>query len=80
MLNRDSIIRMARVAGLPEAIIEMTPEAFERFAFAIAAHENEHCAKLLESTDLGALKNDPLTQLWIAGVLNSFAKAIRERT
>ena len=38
-MNREDIIRMAREAGLPEAIIEMTPAAFERFAALVAAHE-----------------------------------------
>lgn len=49
MLDREKIVRMARSVGLPEAIIEMTPEAFERFAFVIAAHENEECAKVCEA-------------------------------
>lgn len=31
-MTQDEIIEMAREAGLPEAIIEMTPIAFERFA------------------------------------------------
>ena len=38
-MNRDDILRMAREAGLPEAIIEMTPAAFERFAAFVAARE-----------------------------------------
>jgi hypothetical protein len=37
MKHTNDIIRMAREAGLPEAIIEMTPVAFERFAALVAA-------------------------------------------
>ena len=48
-MTREEIIRMAREAGLPEAIIEMTPAAFERFAALIAAHEREECAKIAET-------------------------------
>jgi hypothetical protein len=43
-MNRDDIIKMAREAGLPEAIIEMTPVAFERFAALVAAQEREKVA------------------------------------
>ena len=45
-MNRDNIIRVARESGLPEAIIEMTPAAFERFAKLVAEHEREECAKI----------------------------------
>jgi len=47
-MTRDDIIRMAREAGLPEAIIEMTPIAFERFAALVAAAEREACAKVCD--------------------------------
>lgn len=46
MLNQEDIIRMAREAGLPEAIIEMTPAAFERFAALVAAHERERLVQV----------------------------------
>jgi hypothetical protein len=83
-MTRDDVIRIAREAGFnleQGFLLRVTgiDEDLERFANLVAAHERERCAKLLESTDLGALKNDPITQLWLAGILNSFAKAIRDR-
>ena len=47
-MTQDEIIEMARQSGLPEAIIEMTPIAFETFAMLVAQHEREACAKLCE--------------------------------
>jgi len=40
-MTKEEIIEMAIKAGLPEAIIEMTPIAFERFAKLIAEKERE---------------------------------------
>ena len=37
-MTRDDIIKIALEAGLPEASIEMTPVAFERFAALVAVH------------------------------------------
>ena len=37
-MTKEEIIEMARQAGLPEAIIEMTPIAFESFARLVAKH------------------------------------------
>ena len=48
-MNKEEIIEMARQAGLPEAIIEMTPIAFESFAKLVAEHEREACAKVCDS-------------------------------
>ena len=47
-MTQDEIIEMARQSGLPEAIIEMTPIAFETFAMLVAQHEREACAKLCD--------------------------------
>ena len=44
-MTQDEIIKMARQSGLPEAIIEMTPIAFETFAMLVAQHEREACAE-----------------------------------
>ena len=44
-MDRDEIIKIALEAGLPEASIEMTPVAFERFAALIAAEEREKVAR-----------------------------------
>ena len=40
-MTQDEIIEMARQARLPEAIIEMTPIAFETFAKLVAAKATE---------------------------------------
>jgi len=48
-MTQDEIMEMARQAGLPEAIIEMTPIAFEVFAKLVATKEREACAKLCET-------------------------------
>ena len=47
-MDRDDIIKIALESGLPEASIEMTPVAFERFAALVAAHEREACAELCD--------------------------------
>ena len=43
------------------------------------AKEREACAKLLETTDLGGLKDNPAIQSWFAEILLAYAKAIRAR-
>ena len=49
-MTKEEIIELARQAGLPEAIIEMTPIAFERFAKLVAEKEREECAKMFEKS------------------------------
>ena len=44
-MDRDDIFKIALEAGLPEASIEMTPVAFERFAALVAAEEREKVAR-----------------------------------
>ena len=41
--------------------------------------EREACAKLLETTDLGGLKDNPEMQSWVAEILLAYVKAIRAR-
>ena len=41
--------------------------------------EREACAKLLEITDLGGLKDNPAMQSWVADMLLAYVKAIRVR-
>ena len=40
-MNREDIIRMAREAGFPEAILELSPIALERFAALVASAERD---------------------------------------
>jgi mitochondrial fission protein ELM1 len=78
-LNREDIIRMAREAGLPEAIIEMTPVAFERFAALVAAAEREACAKVCDDRVTAyRYATDPWAQEHIDEARH-LAKAIRAR-
>jgi len=70
-MTQDEIIEMARQAGLPEAIIEMTPIAFEAFAKLVAQKERESCAKYVESLYVG---DAPLTT-----VMGAIGDAIRAR-
>ena len=58
-MTKEEIIEMARQAGLPEAIIEMTPIAFERFAKLITEKEREKfCAVLRQLHDSYSLTSD----------------------
>jgi len=58
-MTKEEIIKMARQAGLPEAIIEMTPIAFEHFAKLIAEKEREKfCAVLRQLHDSYSLTSD----------------------
>jgi hypothetical protein len=70
-MKQDEIIEMARQAGLPEAIIEMTPIAFETFAKLVAAKEREACAKLCEEYET----NNDIADTW----LNIVSEVIRAR-
>ena len=54
-----------------EKAIEMLKPAIEA--------EREACAKLLEKTDLGGLKDNPAMQSWVAEMLLAYAEAIRTR-
>jgi hypothetical protein len=46
-MTREDIIRMAREAGLDPDLWNYT-DAFERYAYLVAAHEREECAKVCE--------------------------------
>jgi hypothetical protein len=51
----------------------------EAFAKLVAEKEREACAKLLETTDLSGLKDNPAIQSWVAEMLLAYVKAIRAR-
>jgi len=56
-MTKEQIIEMARQAGLPEAIIEMTPVAFERFAKLVAEKERIACANIADAYVDGLERN-----------------------
>jgi len=68
-MTQDEIIEMARQAGLPEAIIEMTPIAFETFAKLVAAkaiaelESQEPVAWLLTDKNINSLQVDSIQRL-----------------
>ena len=73
-MNRDTVIALAREAGiLPEANPVM-PQLLERFAALVAAHEREECAKAIDdSANICAPGS-------IQTVLREQARCIRSRT
>ena len=88
-MTQDEIIEMARQSGLPKAIIEMTPIAFETFAMLVAQHEREACAKVCDlalfqcqetMNELDATEH--IAQCIVQGAMNQAVKlsnAIRAR-
>lgn len=50
-MHRDTIIRLAREAGVIDEFDDMFPR-MERFAALVAAHEREACAKVCEKDGL----------------------------
>ena len=69
-MNKEDIIRMAREAGFPEAILELSPTALERFAALVASAEREACVKVCDDLDAWNM-DDPAS---------TAAKAIRARS
>jgi hypothetical protein len=49
-MTQDEVIDMAIQAGLPEAIIEMTPIAFKVFAKLVAAKKQEDIIQIIKET------------------------------
>jgi hypothetical protein len=90
MMKNEEIIEMARQAGLEIVVgesldgkvktVRMPPiNLLETFAKLVAEKEREACAKLLETTDLGGLKDNLAMQSWVADMLLAYVKAIRAR-
>ena len=69
-MTRDDIIRMAREAGLDPDLWNYT-DAFERYAYLVAAHEREECAKVCD-----VLAVDPE---YASQITKLAAMAIRDR-
>lgn len=67
-MNRDTVIRLAREAGMLEECRGFFP-SMERFAALVAAHEREECARVC----------DELERANLYGV-KECAAAIRSRT
>ena len=61
--------------GHGDSIVDL----LDQLEWQIAEKEREACAKLLETTDLGGLKDNPAMQSWVAEMLLAYVKAIRAR-
>lgn len=72
MVTLKQIQTLAGHRDVPAWVIKLVQDA--------VSEEREACAKLIESTDLGALKDDTKLQNWIAALLFSYAAAIRARS
>jgi hypothetical protein len=84
-MTQDEIIELAKQAGFAEkdamfrSVYLANIKDLEAFAKLIAEKEREACAKLLETTDLGGLKDNPAMQSWVAEMLLAYVNAIRAR-
>ena len=76
-MTQDEIIEMAienTINGLT-----FNQDGLVRFAKMIAEKERKACANLLETTDLGGLKDNPAMQSWVAEMLLAYVNAIKTR-
>ena len=62
-----------------ERLTDAAMKAAEKAVDVAIKLEREACAKLLEITDLGGLKDNPAMQSWVADMLLAYVKAIRAR-
>ena len=70
-ISKEMMEALETQQKLHETAIDMLKPAIEA--------EREACAKLLETTDLGGLKDNPAMQSWVAEMLLAYVKAIRAR-
>jgi hypothetical protein len=77
-MNKEDIIRMAIDAGWDAHHAEFDTR-IQTFATLVASAEREACAKLIETTELGGISNEPKLQNFIAALLFGYAQAIRAR-
>ena len=78
-MTQDEIIEMARQSSYEGSTCLLAGFELEAFAKLVAEREREACAKLLETTDLGGLKDNPAMQSWVAEMLLAYVNAIRTR-
>jgi hypothetical protein len=75
-MTQDEMI--AKLTEMLEIQQKLHETAIDMLKPAIEA-EREACAKLLETADLGGLKDNPAMQSWVAEMLLAYVKAIRAR-
>jgi len=79
--ERDNFIDFAKLVAEKERerISVIAMDAAEKAVDVAIKLEREACAKLLETTDLSGLKDNPAIQNWVAEMLLAYVKAIRAR-
>ena len=75
MTHEEQIAKLTEMLEIQQKLHET---AIDMLKPAIEA-EREACAKLLETTDLSGLKDNPAIQSWVAEMLLAYVKAIRAR-
>ena len=75
MTHEEQIAKLTEMLEIQQKLQET---AIDMLKPAIEA-ERAACAKLLETTDLGGLKDNPAMQSWVAEMLLAYVKAIRAR-
>ena len=80
-MTNEEVMQMLTDMGLHEGGIEnwVMDNAWYLLANKVQEKEREACAKLLETTDLGGLKDNPAMQSWVADMLLAYVNAIRAR-
>jgi len=81
-MTQDEIIELVQEAGIVQfndGFIDITKAELDKFANLVSAKEREACAKILETTDLRGLKDQPAIQDWVALMLMAYVEAIRAR-
>ena len=80
-MTNEEVMTLMTDMGLHEGGMEnwVPDNAWFLFANKVQEKEREACAKLLETTDLGGLKDNPAMQSWVADMLLAYVKAIRAR-
>ena len=76
---RDEIFAKLVAEKERERISVIAMDAAEKAVDVAIKLEREACAKLLETTDLSGLKDNPAMQSWVAEMLLAYVKAIRAR-
>jgi hypothetical protein len=80
-MTNEEVMQMLTDMGLHEGGIDnwVMDNAWYLLANKVQGKEREACAKLLETTDLSGLKDNPKMQSWVAEMLLAYVKAIRAR-
>jgi hypothetical protein len=80
-MTNEEVMQLMTDMGLHEGGIEnwLMDNAWYLVVNKAIEKEREACAKLLETTDLGGLKDNLAMQSWVAEMLLAYVKAIRAR-